>query len=148
MLPQGDVVMDLADLRMMVQYEGGAQHACACMLRGCGLSACVCLCLCYVSYVLSFNHPYLCVLCAVCCVLCAADYSPQHRVVRLFWRMLEQDFSELERRALLLFWTGSSVPPCGGFSMDAEYDEVVDVDYPPPPRSIQPTLPPTFACWR
>jgi hypothetical protein len=45
-------------------------------------------------------------------------------VVKLFWRMLEQDFSELERRALLLFWTGSSVPPRGGFRVDAEYDEV------------------------
>ena len=38
--------------------------------------------------------------------------------------MLEHDFSERERRALLLFWTGSSVPPTGGFSVDAEYDEV------------------------
>jgi len=69
----GDVEMNLADMRMMVQYE---------------------------------------------------DYSEQHRVIKLFWRMLEQDFSELERRSLLLFWTGSSVPPRGGFSVDAEYDEM------------------------
>lgn len=54
----------------------------------------------------------------------AADYTSDHRVVRLFWSMVEQDFSELERRSLLLFWTGTSVPPSGGFSNDAEYDEV------------------------
>lgn len=57
-------------------------------------------------------------------VVGCTDYDAQHRVVKLFWRMLEQDFSELERRALLLFWTGSSVPPRGGFSVDAEYDQV------------------------
>lgn len=48
----------------------------------------------------------LCLSLSVCLLLSlsVSDYNPQHRVVRLFWRMLEQDFSEPERRALLLFW--------------------------------------------
>jgi hypothetical protein len=88
--------MNLADMRMMVQYEGRVSVNL------------------FLHFSLFFAHY----------VVDYTDYTQQHRVIKLFWRMLEQDFTEFERRALLLFWTGSSVPPRGGFSVDADYDEV------------------------
>lgn len=52
-------------------------------------------------------------------------FSPTHRVIKLFWHLLENDLSEAEKRSLLLFWTGTSTPPRGGFGDGGDYDEVV-----------------------
>lgn len=37
-------------------------------------------------------------------------YSATHRVIRMFWHMIETEFSADDIRKLLLFWTASSVP--------------------------------------
>jgi hypothetical protein len=58
-------------------------------------------------------------------VLYENGFSPGHRVVKLFWHLLEHEMSEADKRALLLFWTGNSIPPHGGFGGDGgDYEEV------------------------
>jgi hypothetical protein len=42
-------------------------------------------------------------------VLYEGGYSEAHRVIRMFWRMVETEFSVDDSRKLLLFWTGNSV---------------------------------------
>jgi hypothetical protein len=54
-----------------------------------------------------------------------SGYHPSHRVIKLFWHLIKNDFDEEERRKLLLFWTGSSVPSKGGYGVDeGDNDEV------------------------
>ena len=43
-------------------------------------------------------------------VVYSGGYSPHHRVVKLFWHLL-QELSLEQLRKLLLFWTGTSVSP-------------------------------------
>lgn len=53
------------------------------------------------------------------------DFSPTHRVIKLFWHFVKNDLTEDERRKLLLFWTGTSIPTKGGYGVDeGDNDEV------------------------
>lgn len=36
-------------------------------------------------------------------------YNESHRVIKLFWHLLENEFSKDDVRKLLLFWTGNSI---------------------------------------
>ena len=66
-----------------------------------------------------------------CHVLYSHGFSASHRVIKLFWHLLEHELSEGEKRNLLLFWTGNSVPPHGGFGGDGgSYEEVQWCDCP------------------
>jgi hypothetical protein len=54
------------------------------------------------------------------------DFNPTHRVIKLFWHLVKNDFTEEERRKLLLFWTGTSIPTKGGYGVDeGDNDEVL-----------------------
>lgn len=45
-----------------------------------------------------------------------------HRVIRWFWQLLEEEFSDEERARLLQFATGSAQVPAGGFTALTSYD--------------------------
>jgi hypothetical protein len=63
------------------------------------------------------------------------DFSPTHRVIKLFWHFVKNDLTEEERRKLLLFWTGTSIPSKGGYGIDeGDNDEVT----PPLPSLLLP----------
>jgi hypothetical protein len=61
------------------------------------------------------------------CVTYDRGYNPGHRMIRMFWRCVEA-LSDAEQRQLLLFWTGSSVPPSAGFHEDGLRDQPVFSD--------------------
>jgi hypothetical protein len=53
------------------------------------------------------------------------DYSPTHKIIKLFWYLVQHDLTEDEKRKLLLFWTGNSVPSSGGYGVEGgDYDEM------------------------
>ncbi|CAM9219534.1 unnamed protein product, partial [Ectocarpus fasciculatus] len=56
-------------------------------------------------------------------VIYEGGFSASHRVIRMFWHMIETEFSADDIRRLLLFWTGNSVAPSNGFKDDVEEDE-------------------------
>ena len=56
-------------------------------------------------------------------VIYEGGFSASHRVIRMFWHMVETEFSADDIRRLLLFWTGNSVAPSNGFKDDVEEDE-------------------------
>lgn len=49
----------------------------------------------------------------------AGGYSASSAPVRWFWKMVETDMNEAEKRQMLLFWSGSSHPPLFGFDSEA-----------------------------
>lgn len=52
-------------------------------------------------------------------------YSGNHRVIRMFWHMVETEFSADDIRRLLLFWTGNSIVPSEGFVANDEDNQIV-----------------------
>ena len=52
-----------------------------------------------------------------------SGYSLSHPVIRMFWHMIEHEFSADDIRRLLLFWTGNSVAPSDGFRDEQDGDE-------------------------
>jgi len=57
-------------------------------------------------------------------------FTPSHPTVVMFWDAVSNDLSEVERRKLLLFWSGSSVAPTlfGGKASRSEGEEAVALD--------------------
>lgn len=49
-----------------------------------------------------------------------SPFSLHHRVIKLFWKIVEHDLTKEEQKKLMLFWTGNSVIPITGFDGDGE----------------------------